>query len=358
MKRRTKIILLASILLFIGLVIFLSSHKNNLEENNKTRHLASRNIAPLEVTYDVIKYSTLDDNFYTIGSTLASEEVNLSFEASGKIVAIYFKEGTHVKKGTLLAKSNDAPLQAQLKKLQAQLELQIARVRRQKQLLDKEAISKDAYEQSLTEQAGIEADIDLVKANINLTELRAPFDGMLGLKNVSEGQYMTPDLVVTKLTQISPLKIEFAINERLANDLKVGKHITFRLQESTQRYDAIIYAVSSQIDTKTRTLTARALYTNKNQSIKPGRSINVEVQLNTIQNAIIVPSEAMISEMGRDIVYVYRNGVAKLVEVTKGMRTEAKVQVLQGLKVGDTLITSGTMQLRDDSKVTLKNNKL
>ena len=168
----------------------------------------------LHVNALVIRPQHLTDDIFTTSTLLPDEEVDLSFETSGKIVSIDFEEGTPVKKGQLLAKVNDKPLQAQLSKYKAQVKLAEDRVYRQSTLLEKDAVSQEAYEQARTELATLNADIELCEANIALTELRAPFDGIIGLRRVSEGAYASPTVVVAKLTRIAPLKIEFGVPER------------------------------------------------------------------------------------------------------------------------------------------------
>ena len=158
----------------------------------------------LNVNAKVIKPQLLTDEFTTTGVLLPDEEVDLSFETSGKIVEINFEEGTSVKKGQLLAKVNDRQLQAQLQRLVSQLKLAEDRVFRQDALLKRDAVSKEAYEQVKTDLATLNADIEIVKANIELTELRAPFDGIIGLRQVSVGTYASPTTVVAKLTKIVP----------------------------------------------------------------------------------------------------------------------------------------------------------
>lgn len=160
----------------------------------------------LNVNAKVIKPQSLTDEFTTTGVLLPDEEVDLSFETSGKIVEINFEEGTAVKKGQLLAKVNDRQLQAQLQRLVSQLKLAEDRVFRQDALLKRDAVSKEAYEQVKTDLATLNADIEIIKTNIELTELRAPFDGIIGLRQVSVGTYASPTTVVAKLTKIAPLK--------------------------------------------------------------------------------------------------------------------------------------------------------
>ena len=174
----------------------------------------------LNINAKIIKPQLLKDEIQISGSLLPDEEVDLSFETSGKIIEINFEEGSFVKKGQLLAKVNDRPLQAQLQRLVSQLKLAEDRVFRQNALLERDAVSKEAYEQVKTELATLNADIDLIESNIAQTELRAPFDGVIGLRQVSVGTYASPTTIVAKLTKISPLKVEFAVPERYANERK------------------------------------------------------------------------------------------------------------------------------------------
>lgn len=307
----------------------------------------------LNVNAQIIRPQLLKDEIQISGSLLPDEEVALSFETSGKIVEINFEEGSHVTKGQLLAKVNDRPLQAQLQRLMSQLKLAEARVFRQNALLAQDAVSKEAYEQVKTELATLQADIDLMKSNIAQTELRAPFDGIIGLRQVSVGTYASPSTIVAKLTKISPLKVEFAVPERYANDVKAGAGLDFTLEGKLNTFHATVYARESKIDPVTHTLTIRALYPNSNGSVLPGRYASIRLDKDVIQDAIAVPSEAIVPEMGKDKIFLYKAGKAQPVEIITGIRTEALVQVVHGLQPGDTIITSGTLQLRTGLPVVL-----
>ena len=214
---------------------------------------------------------------------------------------------------------------------------------RQNALLEKEAVSKEAYEQVQTDLATLQAEIDIVKANIALTELKAPFDGIIGLRNVSEGAYASPSLTIATLTKITPLKIEFSIPEVYAGNIKNGAPIEFSVDGYMKPFRARVYASDSRLDEDTHTFSLRARYPNTDGALYPGRFAH-----------ITIPSEAIVPEMGIDKVFLYKAGKAVPVEITKGLRTEAKVQVLKGLNVGDTIITSGTLQLRTGLAVTLQ----
>jgi len=254
-----------------------------------------------------------------------------------------------------LAKINDRPLQAELQKLQAQVPLAEDRVFRQKSLLEKDAVSKEAYEQVTTELEKLHADIELIKARIAQTELLAPFDGNIGLRNVSEGAFVSPSTIITILTKIIPLKIEFSVNEKQADFIYPGKEISFQPEDDLSVYKATVYAKESRVDIELFSLKARALYPNTNGRLRPGRSAKIEIHSNPIDNALTAPSESIIKEMGRNIAFIYSGGRAKQVELDLGMRTESNVQITNGLNIGDTLIISGVMQLRDGLPVTIDN---
>ena len=328
-------------------------HENKELQEAPTKSTPQARKRTLNVTAEVIKKSSISDGIIITGLLLPDEEVSLSFETSGKITAINFVEGTHVKKGLLLAKVNDAQLQAQLRKLEVQLKLAEDRVYRQNALLEREAVSKEAYEQVQTDLAMLKAEIDMVKANIALTELRAPFDGIIGLRQVSEGTYATPSTIVASLTKISPLKIEFAVPERYAGIVKNGANLSFKVEGHLKPFSAKVYATESYVDPTTHTFAIRALYANNNGQLMPGRFANVDLKTQEFDDAITIPSQAIIPEMGIDKVYLYKSGKAQPVTITKGIRNESRAQILEGLNIGDTIITSGTLQLRTGLSVTL-----
>lgn len=354
MSKKTRIIVIIFIgLLIVGMALFPSIKKKvNADKRAQPREMnRGGNKQPLVVSATILQPQTLNDLFRMKGILLPDEEVDLTFETSGKITKIYFKEGSFVKKGELLAKVNDAPLQAQLKKLEAQLPLAQDRVFRQQTLLAKDAVSQETYQSVLTELETLKADIELVKANIAQTELRAPFDGAIGLRLVSEGAYASPSVVLAKLTKLSPLKIEFSVNEDMVNQIKPGTNLSFTVNNDLKTYHATVYAIESRLDAQTLTFFARALFQNPNGKIKPGQSANVMIQLDEVKDAIVIPSISTIREMGRQIVFVYDKGKAKEVDIKTGLSTASSIQVTDGLSLGDTLLTTGVMQLRDGMPV-------
>ncbi len=357
MKKSVKITIISAIVVLVAAMAVYPTIKRRMggEETaaapgTEQAPQGGRRQAALTVNAEVVAPETLDDIYRAKGRLIPDEEVDLSFETSGKITDIFFKEGTQVRKGELLAKINDKPLKAELQKLQAQLPLAQDRVKRQQTLLENDAVSKESFESVSTELEKLYADIELVKAKLAQTELRAPFDGQIGLRQVSEGTYVSPTTVISKIT---PIKVEFSVNESQAYDIKPGTPLQFSWGNDRTKYDAKVYAVEPRIDENLMTVMIRALYPNTDGRIKPGHSAAIEMQLGRYENTIAVPSLSVIAELGRDIVYVYKDGTAQATVVKKGIRTESAVQILEGLSAGDTLITTGVMQLRDGMAVKL-----
>jgi len=367
MNKSTKIILFAAIgLLIAGMALYpsIKKHFNKDKESQGAPGLGmptgggpgGGRGAPLNVNAKIVNPETLVNNLPRVTAfIIPDEDVDLTFESSGKITGIFFKEGSHVTKGQLLAKINDKPLQAELQKLRAQIPLAENRVFRQKELLEKDAVSKEAYEQVVTELDKLHADIELVKSRIIQTELVAPFDGNIGLRYVSEGVYVSPSTLITSLTKTVPLKLEFSVNEKNADYIFPGMEISFRPDGDLTFYKATVYAIESRVEPLLLTLRVRALYPNSNGRMRPGRSATVDISSNPIHNALTAPNESIIKEMGRDIVYIYSEGKAKQVALEIGLRTESHTQILSGLNAGDTLIISGVMQLRNGLPVKIDN---
>ncbi|TVR41359.1 MAG: efflux RND transporter periplasmic adaptor subunit [Bacteroidia bacterium] len=309
----------------------------------------------LRVSGIIISPTLVRDEVRSTGNLLPDEEVDLAFETSGKVIGIYFQEGSHVKEGDLLAKMNDRHLQAQLQKLQAQRRLLVEREFRQRSLLERDAISQEAYDQAVTELETLDADVELLKARIAETEVRAPFDGVVGLRYLSEGSFASPSTRLAKLIKISPLKLEFTIPERYAGDIEPGFPVLFSVDGILEPLEAEVYAVNPIVDERTRTIRVRALYDNVEEVLKPGRFASITLQLAEMQEAIAIPSEALIPEMEGDRVFVYRSGRAHPIYVRTGIRMEDRVQILEGLSFGDTLLTTGVLQLRQGISIVLDN---
>jgi membrane fusion protein, multidrug efflux system len=347
------------VLVIVGIVVY-PKIKHVFEANKEPNAGPSANSPrmrgggqPLFASGNLIAPTNMSELIYATGSLLPDEEVELSFEASGKIVGIYFVEGARVKKGQLLAKLNDRPLQAQLLKLQAQRKLIEESLHRHRKLLEREAISRENFDQVSTDLESIDADILLLQARISETELRAPFNGIVGLRMISEGAYANPQTRIIRLVKIDPLKVEFSIPERYSGEVSPGYPISFVVDGIPEAFSAKVYAVDPKVNMDTRTIIVRALYPNAAERLKPGRFVNITLLLSQIENTIAIPSQAVIPEMGGEKVFIVKSGKAQEVRIRTGLRTESHVQIQNGLHFGDTLLITGILQLRNDMPVQL-----
>ncbi|MDZ7370768.1 MAG: efflux RND transporter periplasmic adaptor subunit [candidate division KSB1 bacterium] len=344
MKKR--IIGLAIVFVLLGLVVL-----RIVSEKSAVRQPAAARGGPIAVKAHVLIPERLEDKIVVTGSLQPNEAVDLRSEVSGKVMAIYFQEGSRVKKGDLLLQINDAELQAQLQRTLFQKELAAGTERRQRQQLEIEAVSQETYEAALNRLNVLEAEVKLLEAQLQKTKITAPFSGRIGLRFVSEGSYVSPNTVIANLVDSDPIKIEFTVPERYASAVRPGLEINFRVQGQSEIRRAVVYAVEPKIDETTRTLYLRAKCPNPDGRLVPGSFAQVELLLNVDEQALLVPSQALIPEMERQIVYVYRSGKAVPTPVETGIRTQEKVQLLRGAAAGDTVITSGILLLRPNAPV-------
>jgi len=350
MKKGMKIVMWGGVILLLLIVVLLPKIIQNFKGSNGKQPKGTFQQAA-QVRVMVVKPGTLQELLKTTGTLLADEEVDLTFESQGKIESIYFKEGTHVSKGQILAKLNDEDLQAQLVKLNLQNNLLQERVNRQKVLLAREAISQESYDQLMTDLQSNEAEIKLIRVRIDKTEIRAPFDGIIGLRYISEGAYVSPATRIARLIKIQPLKIEFAVPERYAGIVKPGNELNFKVENTKEEYVAKVYALEPGIDPDTRTMTLRALFPNKDARLQPGRFVSVQLIIRKKKDALQLPTEAIIPELGGEKVFTVVNGKAVSTRITIGMRTPVAVEVTDGIRPGDSVVVSGIMQLRSDMPV-------
>lgn len=301
---------------------------------------------PLGVDAHVVTPTSVPDRLFTTGTLRANESVELTSEAAGKITSIRFDEGSRVKKGQLLVTINDAELQAEKKRLEYRLDLAQDRERRQKQLLEEGGVSQETYDQTVNEVNVLQSELELVEARIEKTKVRAPFSGTIGLRHVSEGSYISPQTTIATLQSVNPIKIDFSVPEKYASRIQAGASITFAVRGSDERYEGHVYAIEPQIDTSTRMLKLRARAPNAEGALQPGAFADITVVFDTIEDALTVPTFAVVPELNGQQVFLLKNGQAQPRSVTTGIRMDSTVQITEGLAAGDTVITSGIQQLR------------
>lgn len=302
----------------------------------------------------VVKLQPFDNNLSLSGSIEANEQVEIRSEVSGIVEKITFIEGSNVTKGQMLFKVNDLELRAQLNQTKTKETLASENERRAKLLLQKEAISQEEYDISRADFKTAQAQSQLINAQIAKTAVRAPFSGKIGLRSISPGTYINPTVLVAKLVNISKLKITFSIPEKYVSQVKVNSNLTFMVSGSALKYNAKIYAIEPEVDIQTRTLKIRAIAENKDGKLLPGTFADVELPLEVIKNAIIIPTESIIPIQNGKKVFITNKGKAKEVSIETATRTDSSILVLSGLKSGDTLITSGVMNLKNEMPVKVK----
>ena len=203
---------------------------------------------PVEVY--LAQMEKMDNILYAPGTVVPNEEVELKAEMAGRLIKLNLREGATVTKGQLIAKINDKELQAQLAKLEYNAALVRNREERQKKLLKIEAISQEEYEIAMNSVSTSQADKDLIMAQLEKTEIRAPFSGTIGLKNISEGAYLSPGTPVVTLVQTNPVKVDFTIPEKYARDIRLGSTVQLGLDADAARYSARVVALDPQSGTK------------------------------------------------------------------------------------------------------------
>lgn len=295
------------------------------------------------------------ETIFTTGTVLADEEIYIRPESSGRITGIYFDEDSAVRTGDLLVKLNDAELQQQLRSASYQINLATLREKRQRELLSRNAIAQEDYDMVLNELNILEAQKDRIQAQIDKMEIRAPFDGVVGLKEISIGSFVSPDVVISSLQKMDTVKIEFTVPERHRPMVARGQRIRFQQEGSENMRQGTVYALHPRVDRETRSLRMRAITPNSSYELYPGAFVRIEMDLREIKEALLIPAEALIPKMTGFSVFVHEDGRSVLRDVQAGTRTDRMVHITEGLSPGDTVITTGLLQIRDGMTVSMTN---
>jgi membrane fusion protein, multidrug efflux system len=346
---------IVTIAIVVVVVFLLALPKLNLFSSRESAAVPAGGMGSgkLPVEALIVKPERLDNKLVITGSVLPNESLELRSEISGKIHRIHFREGKYVHKDELLVEINDDELAAQVEKQKYNQKLFEDNEFRQRKLLEKEAISQEEYDNALNRLNTTIADIKLLEAQLSKTQIRAPFGGTIGLRFVSEGAFINSNTVITTLFNLSPAKIDFAVPGRYSTQIAPGRKIFFTIENDNTVMEGQVFAIEPQIDPSTRTLKVRAIADNRRNLLLPGQFVRVELILQTVQNALMVPSEAVVPELSGHKVYLSRKGKAEEKVVEIGIRTDRSVEIVSGINPGDTLITTGMLQLRNGMDVVL-----
>ncbi|MCB0646202.1 MAG: efflux RND transporter periplasmic adaptor subunit [Saprospiraceae bacterium] len=304
----------------------------------------------MDVDVIIATESTSTGAITSTGTVVANEVVDLHPESSGLLTQLNIKEGTFVNKGALIAKIKDDDIRANLRKNKYEEELAVQIEARQKKLLDINAISKEEYDISLNNINTLSADRDALLVALRKTEVRAPFSGKIGLKNISIGAYVTPATSIATMVQTNPIKVDFSIPEKYLQRVKVGDVVKLTADGSIEVFEAKIIAINPSVDVNLRTVGIRALLSNATGRLVPGMFVKVDVPLGE-HKTIILPTEAIVPFVGGKKVYVKEDGKAKEVAVISSTRTDKNIEISEGIVPGDTIIVSGLMNLKAGQSV-------
>jgi membrane fusion protein (multidrug efflux system) len=305
----------------------------------------------LPVQVYVVQPTNLSDEVAATGSVLADESVVIKSELSGKITSLNIREGQPVRKGQLLFSINAAEAQAAIRKQEYNIKLYRDQERRQRTLLDKEYISAQEYEQANNLLLTAQSDLQALRATLDKAYVRAPFDGVLGLTTATVGTYVSPGTEITTLSRVRPVKIDFAVPGRFASNVRVGDVVSVVDEATNKKFEAKVYAIDPQIDPVSRTQPVRARYANTRDELRPGAFVKVNLQLGESTDALQVPTEAVIPEASGYSVYTVQGGKMVPKKVKIGIRSDKVIQITDGLAVGDSVISTGILQLKPGDAV-------
>jgi membrane fusion protein (multidrug efflux system) len=305
----------------------------------------------MQADYVVVRPQQMANQISITGTLMPAESALLSAQSSGLIERIYFREGEWVKKGQTLLKLDDRQWVVQKEKLAAQLATAKKDAVRKRELLAIKGISQAEVDDAELLIESIQADQKELDVRIDYAVVRAPFSGMIGLRNVSPGSYLSAGDPVARLVQVDPLKLEFSVPERYASQIREGQVVRFSLSNDDTVYEARVYATEPVINESTRSLRIRARVPNRNRKLIAGAFTEVSLTLDSIPDALLVPTEAVVPVLNDQVVYRIQNGLVEEVIVKAGIRMPRLIQIEQGLSAGDTIMVSGLLQVKNGTPV-------
>ena len=345
MRRITTICLYFSLVL---LIVACGKKKSATADQQKQ---AGAKPPPMRVDGYVVVPQPFQENIEVPGSIIANEVAEIHPETSGRIVQLNVVEGKYVTKGTVLAKLYDGDLRAQLNKIQVQLALAQKTEERQAQLLKIQGISQQDYDISLLQVNSLRADIGILQTSIAKTIVRAPFSGKIGLNAISPGSYVTPASVIAVINQTDNLKLDFTVPEKYSGQIKIGQLVTFTIEGSDKQMGAKVIATEANVMENTRSLTVRASVMGKDNALMAGAFAKVQLSFDPDPDALLIPTQAVLPQARGKKVILYKGGTAIFADVTTGVRDSARVQIIDGLKAGDTVVVTGLLSVRPEAKI-------
>jgi len=312
---------------------------------------APRTETATRVALDDVRRVPFPRGVGAVGSLRSDESVVLRPEVSGRIQRLNFEEGSRVTAGQVLVQLDDSVPRAELAQAQANLSLAQSQYRRSEQLQKQGFVSQQARDESNSSLKAQQANAALVRARLDKMTIRAPFAGMVGLRAVSLGDFVSEGQDIAPLVAIDPLKVDFRVPEMYLTRLKVGQTLTIKLDAlPDEQREGQVFAVSPVVDAGGRSVLLRATVPNKDGVLRPGMFARVQLIFNQDQ-ALVVPETALAPSGDTQYVFRVRDKIARRVEVRVGERRDGQVEVLDGLAAGDQVVVSGLQRVIDGGAV-------
>lgn len=299
------------------------------------------------VVWDVTANEFIDRERF-IGSISARELVSIRSEIQGTIESVHFQEGQKVEKGDLLIRLDDTKLQAQLAQVEADLAQLKLDYQMDSKLFEQATISRQVFDQSKAKLTRARATHQLRSRELQDTEIRAPFAGVLGSRDVSVGQVISPQLDLTYLVKLNPIDIEFRIPERFVSKVRIGQNIVVSARAwPGEQFSGKVHFIASYVDPRTRTVQVKAEILNADSRLKPGMFCEAFLEMERVENAILIPETAIFRVLNSREASVYSISSDNNIEMTTvevGRRMAGIVQIISGLSIGDKVIVEGTQK--------------
>lgn len=317
-----------------------------------------QNTVPQATVVDIIiaGLSGINNTVEANGTVIAGEFVELHPEVSGRLTYLNVPEGAHVQQGTVIARINDADLQAQLNKTRVSLDMAIKTEERLRKLLSVNGVNQADYDVALNAVNGYKADMAYTQSLIDKTVLKAPFSGVVGLRQVSPGAYVSPASIIVTIQQLDKIKIDFTLPEEYSSLVKKGNSVDVMVDTRTQAIKkAVIIATEPQVNQNTRNLKVRAVL--QDSKVNPGAYVKVLISSNKDQKNILVPTNAIIPDDKNKILVLVKNGLAVFVNVETGRREANNVEITKGVQVGDSVVVTGVLFAKPKAQLKVRNVK-
>jgi membrane fusion protein, multidrug efflux system len=322
-------------------------------ETEQVHTAAAQESAPaIAVEAAEVEVGEVVDAMTVTGSLRSDESANISTEIDGRVQGVHFTEGQQVEQGALLFTLDDVVYRAELATAEANLQLSERNSKRAVELLERNAGTVRARDEAEAQLAIDHAEVDLARARLDKTRITAPFAGVVGLREVSVGNYVTPGQDLVNLEDIDPIKVDFPVPERALPAVKVGQPIEVTVDAWPGRtFEGEVYAIDPQIDAQGRSIAIRATIDNQERLLRPGLFAAVRLITARRDEALLVPEQAIFAHRGEPHVYKVVEGVARLTAVQLGGRRVGQVEIVSGVAAGDVVVTAGQMKMRDGAKV-------